>query len=192
MNAHKLIVMAAGLLALVAAEAGTLYKIVDKDGNVTYTSRPPANVKGKVERKNLHVTPGEPGAAEALARVAAEKPVVLYSVEECEQCDRAREYLRRRGTPFTEKDVNKDPAFRVELKNRTGSLYIPTILLGDKVMKGYIQSLLEGELDAVGYPRATPTEGAQPGEAGEATAGTEEGGATPEPQFPPEPEPPAQ
>jgi glutaredoxin len=173
MNAYRLLMIVAGLLALGVAEAGTLYKIVDKDGNVTYTSRPPANASGRVERKEITNAPGEPDAEEALARLAQEKPVVLYTVEECEQCNRAREYLQKRGTPFTEKDVNKDTGFRAELKSRTGSLYIPTITLGDKVMKGYIQSLLEGELDAAGYPRAAPVAASPPGETGAAEGAAE-------------------
>ena len=49
-----------------------------------------------------------------------------------------------------------------ELKKKAGSLSVPTILVGEKVMQGFLESLLAGELDAAGYP-PEPPEGAKTG-----------------------------
>jgi hypothetical protein len=41
---------------------------------------------------------------------------------------------------------------------KIGELSVPTITVGSKVMQGYVESLLAGELDQAGYPKpeATP------------------------------------
>ena len=41
---------------------------------------------------------------------------------------------------------------------KIGELSVPTIMVGSKVMKGYIESLLEGELDQAGYPKTESKE----------------------------------
>jgi hypothetical protein len=40
------------------------------------------------------------------------------------------------------------------LKQTGGELAVPTILVGKKVMRGYLESLLEGELDDAGYAKS--------------------------------------
>jgi glutaredoxin len=71
----------------------------------------------------------------------------------CGYCDLARLYLEKRKVPFTEKNLENNPALQQELKQKTGSLSVPAITIGDKVMNGYLESLLGGELDAAGYPK---------------------------------------
>jgi hypothetical protein len=66
--------------------------------------------------------------------------------------------------PFTEKNLENNPALQQELKKKTGSLSVPVITIGEKVMNGYLESLLGGELDAAGYPK---TGASAPGAAGE-------------------------
>jgi glutaredoxin len=78
----------------------------------------------------------------------------------CGSCDLARLYLEKRKVPFTEKNLDNNPETQQELKKKSGSLSAPTITIGEKVMNGYLESLLEGELDAAGYPKiggAAPT-----------------------------------
>jgi hypothetical protein len=48
-----------------------------------------------------------------------------------------------------------------ELKKKAGSLSVPTILVGEKVMQGLLESLLAGELDAAGYPPEPPETGGE-------------------------------
>jgi hypothetical protein len=47
---------------------------------------------------------------------------------------------------------------------KIGELSVPTITVGSKVMQGYVESLLAGELDQAGYPKpeASPESGETP------------------------------
>lgn len=136
-----------------ATTAQKMYKWVDGQGNVTYHDRPPPADSGyRVEEKQVRS-----GAARTTdeADDAAQKfPVVLYSVPKCSSCDSARAYLQKRKVPFSEKNVEKDVKLQEELKAKAGALAVPTILIGSKVMNGYLESLLEGELNQAGYSKA--------------------------------------
>ena len=144
------------------AHAAKLYKWVDKDGNISYQDRPPPSRDGdRVEEKTLGGRRAAPGADDA----ARKFPVVLYSAPKCASCDTARAYLKKRGVPFAEKSVEGDRQLQEELIQKAGGLAVPTITVGSKVMQGYLESLLEGELDQAGYPKlqsAEPQEAAAP------------------------------
>ncbi len=145
--------LAVGLVCAVApAPAGTLYKWVDKDGRVTYQDLPPPAGAGKVEEKI--VKDSGTGDSDVTAEIARKYPVVIYTIPKCSSCDLVRGYLQKRQVPFTEKNVAQDNlANQKEMQDKVGELVVPTILVGAKVMKGgYIESLLEGELDTAGYP----------------------------------------
>jgi glutaredoxin len=155
-----LLVVAALSFALVAgAQAAKLYKWVDKDGNVTYQSTPPPD--HPAEEKDFNTGPS------AATDTAPRPAVVLYIAPKCSACDLARAYLDKRKVPYTLKNADSDLAVQEELKNKSGGLSVPTIIVGDKVMRGYVESLLEGELDAAGYPKTEAAGEAEPGPAGE-------------------------
>lgn len=142
------------LLAAAPVEAAKLYKWVDKDGNVTYHDQPPPSETGyRVEEKHLGAR-ATAAANDIPSDVLEKYPVVLYSATKCSSCDSARAYLKGRGIPFTEKNVEGDRKLQDELIKQSGGLAVPTITVGAKIMKGYLESLLEGELDDAGYPKA--------------------------------------
>lgn len=130
-----------------------LYKWVDHEGNVFYHDQPPPEGSDyKVEERPIRY--GDPAVKKKVdpnAKAADKYPVVLYSVPNCGSCDLARLYLQKREVPFTEKNADGDLKIQEELKKKTGALTAPTILIGEKIMKGYLESLLEGELDQAGY-----------------------------------------
>ncbi len=131
------------------ANAERLYKWVDQDGKVHYSATPPSDVDAV--QKNIRTG----GSRDAGAPDLSDKPpVALYLVPKCSSCDEARSYLKKRGIPFAEKNVENDVKAQEELRKKSGGLSVPTITVGDKIMRGYMESLLEGELDAAGYPKA--------------------------------------
>jgi glutaredoxin len=141
-----------------AAQAQKLYKWVDKDGRVSYHDQPPPTDGYRVEEKTLR---GGRVSIPANQAVAAKSPVVMYMTPRCTSCDAARAYLKKRGVPFSEKNVQNDRPLQEELMKQTGGeLAVPTILVGKKVMRGFMESLLEGELDEAGYAKLeeTPSE----------------------------------
>lgn len=139
---------------LAPVQAGKLYKWVDREGNVSYHDQPPPEGSGyRVEEKPIYTGEKPKKTNDLNAKVAEKFPVVLYSATKCDSCDLARAYLEKRKVPYTEKKVEGDLKVQEELKKKIGSLGVPTILVGEKVMKGYLESLLEGELDAAGYAK---------------------------------------
>lgn len=156
-------VMALAMLGFSASQADTLYKWVDSQGRVSYRDQPPPEGAGyRVEEKTL----GErrkPKEDDAAAKIAEKYPVVLYSIPVCGSCDLARLYLQKRKVPFTEQNLESSAELQQQLKKKIGALSAPTIMVGEKVMKGYVESLLEGELDDVGYPKAEAPKSASNG-----------------------------
>lgn len=139
-------------LGMQTAVAAKLYKWVDEFGNVTYRDTPPLEEGAEYQVQDFGAREREEGSPEMEA--AAEKsPVVLYSTPQCKPCVGARNFLNARGIPFEEKDVSTSTRIQAELKQKAGELSVPTILVGEKVMRGYVESLLDGELDAAGYPK---------------------------------------
>jgi glutaredoxin len=140
--------------AAAPATAATLYKWVDKDGKVTYQDLPPPAGVGRVEERYIKESVTDDSGA--VAEIAQKHPVVIYTIPKCSSCDLVRGYLQKRNVPFTEKNVAQDNlANQKEMQDKVGELVVPTIMVGAKIMKGgYIESLLEGELDAAGYPNS--------------------------------------
>lgn len=155
---NLLLVTALMAIGIPAAQADTLYKWVDSQGRISYHDQPPPDGAGyRVEEKVLG-TGNKHKEDDTLAKVAEKFPVALYSVPDCGSCDLARLYLQKRKVPFTEQNLNTDPELQQTLKKKIGSLSAPTIMIGEKVMKGYVESVLEGELDGVGYPKIEASE----------------------------------
>ncbi len=161
---NRMIATLAATFALLAASvaAQKLYKWVDPDGNVSYHDRPPpAGSPYQVEEKRVPHRHATAAASRKTEEAARKAPVILYTASKCSSCDAARAHLQRRNVPFTEKNVETDTKAQEELKSRVGTLAVPTILVGAKVMNGYLESLLDGELDAAGYPKTLPAGGGE-------------------------------
>jgi len=167
------------LLAVQPAHATRLYKWVDEYGNVTYKDTPPTDDSIKYKEKNING--GNSTSGDAADEAAEKFPVVMYSTPSCTPCATARAYLQSRGVPFQDKNVEGNGQLQQELKKKAGEISVPTIFVGSKVMKGYVQSVLAGELDSAGYPKVGEAESStqqgdqqsqgdetgQPGKAGE-------------------------
>jgi glutaredoxin len=147
------------LFSVPLVHAAKLYKWVDKDGNVSYHDQPPSTAGYRVEEKNIGTRAAS--ANKVAADVLEKYPIVLYTTPKCSSCDLARAYLKGRGVPYTEKNVDGDRTLQDELIKQAGGLAVPTIMVGSKVMKGYLESLLEGELDQAGYPKPGTDEAAE-------------------------------
>lgn len=158
---YLLLVTALAAVGVSAAQADTLYKWVDSQGHVSYHDQPPPDSGGyRVEEKVLG-SGNRHKEDNTLANVVEKYPVVLYSVPACDSCDLARAYLQKRKVPFTEQNLDNNAELQQTLKKKIGSLSAPTLMIGDKVMKGYVESVLEGELDGVGYPKLQTSESSE-------------------------------
>mgnify|MGYP003332683174 FL=1 len=57
--------------------------------------------------------------------------VVMYATGWCPYCERARQLLKRKGVEFAEIDIDKDPALREQMMQRSGRRTVPQIFVGD-------------------------------------------------------------
>jgi glutaredoxin len=148
---------AAVMLAVGAAQAGQLYKWVDRDGRVHYTDQPPPPDARTAERKRLGDKPGAQGVPFSLQEAMRKFPVVVYTASECgDACKQASAYLAKRGIPHDARDA-RDPAAAEALSALTGGkLEVPVMTVGSSsVVRGYEEGAWARALDAAGYPRSS-------------------------------------
>ena len=186
------------VLAALAGSAHAQYKVVNPDGSVTYTDRPPV-------ASNVRVTPMSRNSARAaraqeialpveLRSVVQRHPVILYTMADCAPCMNARKLLQQRGVPYNEKSVvtEDDAAALVRL---VGARTLPAMSVGAQPVRGWSEQDWNTFLDVAGYPRENRLPaGWQAPEATplvERVAATSRGPATPAPPPPPVEAPPA-
>jgi glutaredoxin len=94
--------------------------------------------------------PPAPGAAPT-ASPAARPLVIIYGAEWCGACHDAARYLRHKGIPYVEKDIEKDPAAAREMQEKlakhgmnAGS--IPVIDVRGTVMVGFNPPAIDSAL----------------------------------------------
>ncbi len=74
-----------------------------------------------------------------------QSPITVYTTEPCSFCARVKGILKAHGLEFSEVNLSKDPAGRVELANRTGMMTFPQVLIGDELLGGYAETLNAAE-----------------------------------------------
>lgn len=86
--------------------------------------------------------------------------VTVYTTNTCPWCVRAKDFLKQKGVPFQEKNVERDPLAARELQQRTGQMGVPVITAGSEVIVGFDRGRLE-QL-AQRYAAQAPAEDAVP------------------------------
>jgi glutaredoxin 3 len=69
--------------------------------------------------------------------------VTVYTTTTCPWCTRAKEYLRQKGVPFQEKNIEHDPVAAQEVMQRSGQMGVPVITAGDEVIVGFDRARLD-------------------------------------------------
>ena len=146
--------------------AQSLYKWVDSNGNVTYQDTPPpSNVEFE---EQTYTDPDAPvsesansdeagddagnNAEDQLNTAVQASPVSLYSIPACDACDLVRLFLDNNAVPYAEKNIRGNETLQQELKEISGELTVPTVVIGDKVIDGYSKSALRETLIDKNYP----------------------------------------
>jgi len=139
---------------------GDTYRWTNSEGRTVVSDTPPA---GKV--KNLVKNGGKPedsdGRSFATKRAMEAFPVTLYTSADCvAECKNARDLLNGRGTPFTEKMLQK-PEEIEELKQLVGDAFVPSLKVGKQSSRGFEAGAYNNLLDLAGYPKnaAKPASG---------------------------------
>ena len=142
-------------VASVSATAAQLYRWVDENGRVEWRDTPPPPEAKNVEQRTL-------GGANTIQtstlpfnvqQAVKNHPVTLWAFDCGELCTLARNHLAKRGIPHTERNASKE---RAALIKAVGSPDVPVLVVGGKILKGYLDSDWDAALDAAGYPRTPP------------------------------------
>lgn len=140
-------------LLLVALQSHAQYKVTGPDGKVTYTDRPPISTDSKVTAINARGGTSEVALPLDLRRAMSRYPVTLFVASAaCEPCDAARQLLRQRGIPFSERQV-QTPEDNDALERLSGGRDAPTLSIGSQILRGLSPEIWGSYLDAAGYPR---------------------------------------
>lgn len=143
------------LVCVPTVQAGELYRWVDSSGKVHYGDAPPPDAAKVETRKFSDVVPGEDLPYET-RRAQQNFPVTLYVADNCgETCEQARSLLRKRGVPFTEKNLVKKEEIDA-FRNLSGSDSVPVLSVGRIFLKGFLATQWNNELDVAGYPKSAP------------------------------------
>jgi len=156
------VLLAALCLTALSAQAQATYRWVGKDGKVHYSDQPPPPAemtevqKKKLGPANVVGTSGPSYEAQVAAR---KSPLTLYTSANCLQnCKIARDFLKRRGVAYAEKEI-KTQEDAEDFRKATGieELSVPVLQAGSKSEKGYEEHAWSALLDAAGYPRGKDT-----------------------------------
>jgi glutaredoxin len=142
----------------VYVSAQQMYRIVGPDGRITFSDQPPPpsdNAKVTTGRGGSFNESSGGGALPFELRTIAQRfPVTIYTSKDCAPCDTARNLLRNRGVPFTERTI-ESPDDADSLKRISGDTSMPFATIGSQQLKGFSDVEWTQFLDAAGYPKTS-------------------------------------
>ncbi len=157
------------LFAVLPAVADNLYRWVDETGRVHYSDQPPPPRAKNAIQKNYKGSVIETGESYGLHQARERFPVTLYTSPCGPACEMGQQLLDKRGIPYATKDVENSVENQRALRDLTGNLRIPTLVVGSQKLTGFEDSQWNNALDAAGYPKTAAPNAAKP-----ATPKTEE------------------
>jgi glutaredoxin 3 len=67
--------------------------------------------------------------------------VVVYTTDPCSFCTRVKQLLEARRVEYTEINLARDAAGRMELVQRTGMMSFPQVVIGEELIGGFQETL---------------------------------------------------
>jgi len=97
--------------------------------------------------KKIRPPPPPPPAPDVKQKVMGEHRVIMYMTPYCPVCRRARKWMRNRGVPFIEKNIESDPAAVQELQKKAEKQGIkiqgvPIFEVGGRIIPGFDEEIL--------------------------------------------------
>jgi len=156
----KILILALATLLSAPLGAAQLYRWVDERGNVEWRDTPPPPTAKNVQQRPVtSSTIPATGMPFSVQQAVKNFPVTLWVTDCGDTCTRARAHLARRGVPYTERSPHADlEAFK---KLSGGAMEVPLLFVGNRMLKGYLESDWDSALDGAGYP-TTPAIGYKP------------------------------
>lgn len=73
--------------------------------------------------------------------------VIIYSTPYCVFCKMAKEFFKKHGVAYEEKDVAGDHTAQQEMIVKSGQMGVPVIRIGEKIIIGFDQPRLKEALN---------------------------------------------
>lgn len=67
--------------------------------------------------------------------------ITVYTTDFCGYCNRVKSLLQARNLDFSEVNLSRDPEGRIELAGKTGMMTFPQVLVDDKLIGGFAETL---------------------------------------------------
>jgi len=126
------------------------YSWEDEDGATQITDYPPPN---DVKAKNIQFHSFESGGAESLenngetsGQANAKADVVIYTKNDCGDCDKARDYLKSKNISFTEYNMDNDVNAAIRRKEIDEGEDVPFAIINRNHVYGFSESVYERTL----------------------------------------------
>lgn len=141
------------VLASIAVQAQTVYRIVGADGRVTFSDKAPLDLSKATatSASGKPIATSDAGLPYELRQVVSRYPVTLYSGAACAPCNSGRLLLQSRGVPFTENIVSTAEDIDA-LKRVSGDNSLPFLTIGGQKIKGFSEAEWVQFLSAANYP----------------------------------------
>lgn len=67
--------------------------------------------------------------------------ITVYTTDFCGYCNRVKSLLESQGLEYREVNLSRDPEGRVDLVRQTGMMTFPQVLIGEKLVGGFAETL---------------------------------------------------
>jgi len=74
--------------------------------------------------------------------------LTIYTTPTCPWCNVAKNYFKKNGIPFIEKDVSRDHAAAHQMVRKSGQMGVPVIDINGKIIVGFDQQAIAKALNA--------------------------------------------
>lgn len=139
-------------LAGTAAHAQQVYRIVGPDGKVTFSDRAPDTQLAPTTTRGGGAPAADAALPYELRQVTTRYPVTLYTSNDCQPCNSARNLLIGRGVPFSERTITTSEDVEA-FKRLSGGTSLPFGTIGAQQLQGFSDAEWTQYLDLAGYPK---------------------------------------
>jgi len=122
------------------------YKWVDEKGNTQITDYPPTQDKA-VKDVEIHKTetknPTDLEKEDNESKIQAKKKtdVVIYTKNDCKDCDKARDFLNSKNVLFTEYNMDNDKNAAIKRKEIDSDEDVPFAIINRNQVHGFSESV---------------------------------------------------
>ena len=84
-------------------------------------------------------------------KVKKQPRVVMFTTPTCTYCVAAKRYLRQNSIRFREVDVSRDQAAARDMMRRAGSMGVPVLDIGGRIVRGFDRPKIDELLNIKSY-----------------------------------------